>query len=67
MTTYNCVPSAQTVSPCPAGTAPDVVVVESSDAADRYPGNFDHIPVQDVLVGIALVFALLLGIVSGRR
>lgn len=67
MTTYNCIPAAQTVPPCPAGTAPDVTVVESTQAADRYEGHFDHIPVQDILVGVAMVLCLVLGVSAGRR
>lgn len=67
MATYNCIPSIQTVPPCPAGTAPDVTAVESPNPVERYTGHFDHIPVQDVLVGIAMVVSLLLGIMAGRR
>lgn len=67
MASYNCIPAAQTVSPCPAGTAPDITVVESTEAVERYAGHFDHIPLQDVLVGISMVVCMLLGIMSGRR
>lgn len=44
-----------------------MTMVESSDPVERYAGHFDHIPVQDVLVGIAMVVSLLLGIMAGRR
>ena len=67
MASYNCIPAAQTVAPCPAGTAPDITVVESTEAVERYAGHFDHIPLQDVLVGISMVVCMLLGIMSGRR
>lgn len=67
MPTYNCIPAAKTVPPCPSGTAPDVQQVTSAEMPENYPGAFDHVPVQDVLVGVALVLALLLGIMSGRR
>lgn len=67
MSTYNCIPSAQTVTPCPAGTAPDVTVIVSTEAVERYAGHFDHIPIQDVLVGVSMTLCLLLGLMSGRR
>lgn len=67
MASYNCVPAAQTVSPCPAGTAPDITVVESTEAVERYEGHFDHIPLQDVEVGIAMIVCMLLGVMAGRR
>lgn len=67
MTTYRCVPSGQTVSPCPAGTAPDAVVIDTTEAVERYTSNFDYVPVQDVLVGVAMVIAMLMGIAAGRR
>lgn len=67
MPTYNCIPSVRTVPPCPGGTAPDVVVVESTSEPERYIGYFDHIPLQDLVVGIALVLTMLLGVMSGRR
>jgi hypothetical protein len=64
---YVCIPSQQTVSPCPAGTAPNQEVILSNANADRYLGKFDHIPLQDVLVGLALVFSFLIGMHSGRK
>lgn len=67
MAFYQCVPSSQTVPPCPTGTAPNSEVVVSDSLPTRYPGKFDHIPVQDVLIGLALVFALLFGLSVGRR
>lgn len=67
MATFNCIPSQQTVSPCPTGTAPDVTSVESSLSVERYEGHFDHIPSQDLIVGVAMVLCLVLGIGAGRR
>lgn len=67
MATYNCIPAAKTVPPCPSGTAPDVQQVISSEVPENYAGNFDHIPVQDVIVGGLLVLSLLLGVMAGRR
>lgn len=67
MATYNCIPSSKTVPPCPSGTAPDAVVVESTDQPEYYTGYFDHIPVQDVIVGVAMILSMLLGVMAGRR
>lgn len=67
MATYNCIPSTQTVPPCPSGTAPNAVFVNSTSQPEYYTGYFDHIPLQDVIVGVAMVLSLLLGVMSGRR
>lgn len=67
MATYNCIPSAKTVPPCPSGSAPDAVEVVSMDTPENYAGSFDHIPIQDLQVGVSMVLALIIGIMTGRR
>lgn len=66
MADYTCVPAARTVSPCPTGTAPQVALT-SAEPVTPYPALFDHIAVQDVMVGLAMAMSLLLGIGNGRR
>lgn len=67
MATYNCIPAAKTVPPCPSGSAPDAVEVVSADTPENYAGSFDHIPIQDLQVGVSMVLALIIGIMTGRR
>ena len=67
MAQYTCIPSAKTVPPCPSGTAPDTVTVDSADTPEYYAGNFDHIPVQDLMVLFVLVVCFLFGIGMGRK
>jgi len=67
MPTYRCVPASKTVPPCPGGTAPDATTIVSNSQPTIYPAYFDHVPVQDLLVGIALVLSLIAGISSGRK
>ena len=67
MGSYNCVPAIKTVPPCPSGTAPDVTAISSPDPVENYLGMFDHIPLQDLQVGVSMVLCLVLGIMSGRR
>lgn len=67
MAQYTCIPSGKTVPPCPSGTAPDTISVTSADAPEYYSGNFDHIPVQDLVVLLLLVVCFLFGIGMGRK
>lgn len=67
MPTYNCVPSAKTVPPCPAGTAPNSITVNSTAIAERYPAIFDKMATQDILVAVALVICFVLGITAGKK
>lgn len=67
MATYKCIPSTTTVPPCPAGTAPSETYVSSASEPEFYGGSFTHLPIQDVLVCIAMILALILGVMAGRR
>jgi hypothetical protein len=42
-------------------------VASSTLAAPEYPSNFNFLTVQDLLVGISMMFALLLGLAAGRK
>lgn len=67
MATYHCVPSPKTVPPCPSGTSPDALFVMSLEEPSIYAGNFDHIPVQDLMVGVSMCLTLLMGVMAGRK
>ena len=66
MTQYTCQPALTSVPPCPAGTAP-VVLVDSTDTPNPYPMLLDGVPIQDVIFTVAMVLAFLFGIGMGRR
>lgn len=67
MAVYNCTPAARTVPPCPSGTAPDSQEIISQESPNYYPSFFDHVPTQDLQVGIAMIMSLILGVMSGRK
>jgi len=67
MPSYVCKPSATTVAPCPTGMAPEQAIYSTQPEPIFYPGRFDGMPPQDVMVTVALVVAFILGVGQGRR
>lgn len=67
MPTYNCIPAAKTVPPCPAGTAPNTLSVTSTQVAQRYPAVFDKMAEQDILFVGILFLSFAIGFGSGKK
>jgi hypothetical protein len=64
---YNCIPAAKTVPPCPTGTAPNNVGINTTQVAEYYPAVFDKMAEQDILFVGILFLSFAIGFGSGKK
>jgi hypothetical protein len=62
-----CVPSVRTVTPCPSGYAPAVMVPIDDSQPDPYKSEFDAMSIQDILYSMGICFFAVIGIGVGIK